>query len=83
LRGRAEGGAVAMSWRGAGASKWAVQACYGGQWKTIAVVPAATTAVRVGALGGRLPERVAVSAVDRYGNSGKAAAVGSTSGEAD
>ena len=54
LRARGEGETVLMSWRGAGAAKWAVQARYGRQWKTIAVLPGKTTSARIGALGGRL-----------------------------
>jgi len=75
LRARGEGDTALMSWRGAGASKWAVQARYGRQWKTIAVLPGETTSARIAAMGGQAPVAVAVTAVDRFGNSGKAAVV--------
>lgn len=75
LRAAAEGDGVRAAWGGAGAAKWAVQARHGGRWRTVAVVGGATTGIRVGPAGGAAPEAVAVSAVDRYGNTSRPAVV--------
>jgi hypothetical protein len=49
-------------------SRFAVQARFGNQWRLVKIVSAGATNVEVPTLAGRLPEAVAVSAVDRFGN---------------
>ena len=49
-------------------SRYAVQARFGNQWRMAKVVSAGSKSVELPALGGRLPDAVAVSAVDRFGN---------------
>jgi uncharacterized lipoprotein YddW (UPF0748 family) len=75
LRARAEGGGVRASWAGGGAAKWAVQARYGRKWRTVAVLPGSKTGMVVGTFGGVAPSAVALSAVDRFGTSGRPAVV--------
>ena len=50
-------------------SRYAVQARFGNQWRMVKVVSAGSKSVDLPALAGRLPDAVAVSAVDRFGNS--------------
>ena len=50
-------------------SRYAVQARFGNQWRMVKIVSAGSKSVDLPALAGRLPDAVAVSAVDRFGNS--------------
>jgi uncharacterized lipoprotein YddW (UPF0748 family) len=49
-------------------SRYAVQTRFGNQWRMAKVVSAGSKSIDLPALGGRLPDAVAVSAVDRFGN---------------
>ena len=49
-------------------SRYAVQARFGNQWRMADVVAAGTKGVDLPAKDGRLPDAVAVTAVDRFGN---------------
>lgn len=49
-------------------AKWAVQARHGNRWRMACILPARTTGANLGVANGRLPDAVAVSAVDRFGN---------------
>jgi uncharacterized lipoprotein YddW (UPF0748 family) len=50
-------------------SRYAVQARFGNQWRMVKIVSAGLKSVDLPGLAGRLPDAVAVSAVDRFGNS--------------
>ncbi|WP_193213552.1 glycoside hydrolase family 10 protein [Luteolibacter marinus] len=49
-------------------ARFAIQARFGRQWRMAKVVPAGAKSVDLASLAGRLPDAVAVSAVDRFGN---------------
>jgi uncharacterized lipoprotein YddW (UPF0748 family) len=68
------GGAVRLSLRSGDRStaRFAVQARFGKQWRMVKVLAAGVESVDLPALGGRLPDAVAVSAIDRFGNASPA-----------
>jgi uncharacterized lipoprotein YddW (UPF0748 family) len=55
----------------AGVSKIAIQARYGGTWRTVAIVPAGAGNASI-----PRPETIAVSSLDRYGNSSRPKVLG-------
>jgi hypothetical protein len=66
----ADGGTARVRWQSAdgGVAKWAVQARYGSRWAMARVVSGAAGGVDLGGNHGSLPDAVAVSAIDRFGN---------------
>jgi uncharacterized lipoprotein YddW (UPF0748 family) len=72
-----QGQVTEARWQGGGGSvaKWAVQARHGKRWRTACVLSARSTSARLGPADGRLPDAVAVSAVDRFGNTSAATVV--------
>ena len=49
-------------------ARYAVQTRFGTQWRMAGVIPSSRGGIDLPALAGRLPDAVAVSAVDRFGN---------------
>lgn len=67
------GEGVGVRWsKVSGAAKYAVQARYGRTWRLVKVVPAGNGSLTLSGA----PDAIAVSAVDRYGNTSRAAVVG-------
>lgn len=49
-------------------ARYAVQTRFGNQWRMAGVIPSSRGGIDLPALSGRLPDAVAISAVDRFGN---------------
>jgi uncharacterized lipoprotein YddW (UPF0748 family) len=71
LRARAERGGVRAAWSGGGAAKWAVQAKFGNRWRTVAVLPGNRKGMVIRPISGVEAAAVALSAVDRFGNTSR------------
>ena len=72
LRARAAPGELALSWKSTNApvSQWVVQKRTGGHWSTEILAPAKTSETLPDGAGALLPDAVAVSAVNHYGEVG-------------
>ena len=63
------GEVASVSWSGGReVSRWVVQARYGNRWVMAKVLPGGATSISLGAIRGQLPDAVAVTAANRYGN---------------
>jgi uncharacterized lipoprotein YddW (UPF0748 family) len=67
---RGDGGALRVSIQSGdrATARYAVQTRSGNQWRMAGVIPASRGGIDLPAVAGRLPDAVAVSAVDRFGN---------------
>lgn len=72
-----EGPLTRVRWQGkdGAVAKWAVQARHGKRWRTACVLPGSAGEAKLGPADGRLPDAVAVVAIDRFGNAGAPAVV--------
>ena len=70
----ARGGSVRLNLRSGDrtTARFAVQARYGNQWRMMRIPAAGVGSIDLPALAGRLPDAVAVSSVDRFGNASPA-----------